>query len=124
MTTRGTVIPRTFEDRFALRPAKTIGIPGRGISGTAFAGDARMPAQQIESSEPRDRHEGPEPAQEVGPGPARLDAIAEVLTDLSKQYDAALKAMRRADLHLVKAARMLRDSLCPSSVARAHRGVK
>jgi hypothetical protein len=83
-----------------------------------------MPAQQVEPSEPIDRHEGLEPAQEVGPGPARLDAMAGLLHELAQRYDAALTAFRRADFHLVRAARMLKHAASPPGGAAPHRSSK
>ncbi len=83
-----------------------------------------MPAQQVAPSEPFDRHEGSEPAQEVGPGPARLDALARLLHELSVRCEAALTATRRADFHLVKAARMLRHAAEISTDVRPGRVLK
>jgi hypothetical protein len=75
-----------------------------------------MPAQPVAPSEPFDQHEGPELAQEVGPGPARLDALAQHLRELSEHCTAALTATRRADFHLVKAARILKLAVRSVSV--------
>jgi hypothetical protein len=66
-----------------------------------------MPTQPPGRSEQPDQHAGAEPAQEVGPGPARLDAIAQLLGDLIDRHCRAIAAMQRADHHLVEAARVL-----------------
>ena len=66
-----------------------------------------MPTPPVARSEQSDQHAGPESVQEVGPGPARLDALAQLLSDLIDRHCRAITAMRRADDHLVEAARVL-----------------
>ena len=66
-----------------------------------------MPTERAARSERSDQHAGPESAQEVGPGPARLDALEKVLGDLNERHCRAIAAMQRAGHHLVEAARML-----------------
>jgi hypothetical protein len=64
-----------------------------------------QPAAQSEQSP--DQHAGAESVQEVGPGPARLNALAQLLADLIDRHCRAIAAMQRADHHLVEAARVL-----------------
>ena len=66
-----------------------------------------MPTPPAARSEQSDQHAGAESAREVGPGPARLDALARILVDLNECHCRAIAAMQRADQHLVEAARML-----------------
>lgn len=66
-----------------------------------------MPTPSAGRSEQSDQHAGAESAQEVGPGPARLDDLARLLRDLNECHCRAIAAMQRADHHLVEAARML-----------------
>ena len=66
-----------------------------------------MPTPPAARSEQSDQHAGPESAQEVGPGPARLGALEQLLSDLYERHCRAIAAMQRADRHLVEAARML-----------------
>lgn len=76
-----------------------------------------MPAQPVAPSEPFDQHAGSELAQEVGPGPARLDALERQVRELAERCTAAQAATLRADFHLVKAARMLRAAaIAPGSL--------
>ena len=80
-----------------------------------------MPAQPVAPSELFGQHEGPELAQEVGPGPARLDALEQELRELLERCTAALAATLRADFHLVKAARTLkRATLSPAGMRPKH----
>jgi hypothetical protein len=66
-----------------------------------------MPTQRAPRSEQSDQHAGAESAQEVGPGPARLDALERLLGDLIDSHCRAIAAMQRADDHLVEAAKVL-----------------
>ena len=70
-----------------------------------------MPTEPAEQSEQSDQHAGGESVQEVQPGPARLNALDERVSNLFERHVRALTAMQRADFHLARAARMLTQAI-------------
>ncbi len=73
-----------------------------------------MPTEPAEPSEQSDQHAGAESVQEVGPGPARLNALHKRVSNLYDRHVRALTAMQRADFHLARAARMLTHAITRS----------
>ena len=74
-----------------------------------------MSTEPAEPSEQSDQHAGAESVQEVGLGPARLNALDERVSNLYDCHARALTAMQRADFHLARAARMLTHAITTRS---------